>query len=367
LLERGFHIAYCNVANLHGNKEAMKRWDAFYKILTLEGFSKKVVLEGMSSSGLPIYNWAVRNPNNVACIYADTPALDGKSWQGNSKGSKPQWKEFKNVYGLKTDTQVTNFNNHPHSFKNPTRIVQFILSATNQKLNLAKVPASSGEYRSGAGWSKGTDWWTQAFDIDLICKNSGKADILFVGNSITQGWGGGRPHVLYTPGKKALDTYFKGMKVIGAGISGDRTQQVLWRLKNGTYQACNPDYIVLTIGVNNFLNNDSAAEISEGIKEIVNRMQQKFSKTTHILLFGPLPTGIKPTTNRRKKYQAIHKSIKSLAKASNITYCNPIAYMTDQKGFLNLNLYKGDGIHLKVKGYMVWGRYIKETIQKIEK
>lgn len=55
-----------------------------------EGFHKKVVLEGMSRGGLIVYNWAAQNTDKVACIYADAPVMDIKSWpmgRGASEGS----------------------------------------------------------------------------------------------------------------------------------------------------------------------------------------------------------------------------------------------------------------------------------------
>ncbi len=76
LLEKGFHLVYCDVADLWGNAEAIRRWDRFYAYLTGEhGFSRRPVLEGMSRGGLIIYRWAIEHPRQVSCIYADAPAL----------------------------------------------------------------------------------------------------------------------------------------------------------------------------------------------------------------------------------------------------------------------------------------------------
>ncbi|MDA0590946.1 MAG: prolyl oligopeptidase family serine peptidase [Planctomycetota bacterium] len=76
LLKKGFHVAYCDVANLWGNEEAIRRWDRFYKFLTTEhGFSRRPALEGMSRGGLIIYHWAIKHPTQISCIYGDAPAL----------------------------------------------------------------------------------------------------------------------------------------------------------------------------------------------------------------------------------------------------------------------------------------------------
>lgn len=78
LLEHGFHIVYCDVADLYGSDKAVQRWNSFYKRMVKAGFNKKVALEGMSRGGLIVYNWAAQNPEKVACIYADAPVMDFK-------------------------------------------------------------------------------------------------------------------------------------------------------------------------------------------------------------------------------------------------------------------------------------------------
>ena len=69
-------------------------------------------------------------------------------------------------------------------------IVNFILNATGTKINFATISSPGSEYRSGAGWPEGKGWWSQKNDIDSICSASEKIDLLLLGNSITQGWGG---------------------------------------------------------------------------------------------------------------------------------------------------------------------------------
>ncbi len=72
LLTRGFHVAF--VAPDAGRQG--KAWDRWYEFLTEKhGFSKKPAFIGMSKGGVNEFNWGVANPDKVACIYADNPAL----------------------------------------------------------------------------------------------------------------------------------------------------------------------------------------------------------------------------------------------------------------------------------------------------
>ncbi len=53
----------------------------------------------------------------------------------------------------------------------------------------------------------------------------GAIDLVFVGDSITDGWRGG--------GKAIWQKDFAPLKALNLGIGGDRTEHVLWRLQNG--------------------------------------------------------------------------------------------------------------------------------------
>ena len=116
LLNKGWHLAYCEVGGLFGNKAAVSRWNQFYTFLTSNhGFSKKVSLEGMSRGGLIIYNWAAANPDKVAAIYGDAPVCDIKSWpggKGSSKGSPKAWLQCLSAYEL-SENEVMIFKGNP--------------------------------------------------------------------------------------------------------------------------------------------------------------------------------------------------------------------------------------------------------------
>ncbi|MBN3518441.1 prolyl oligopeptidase family serine peptidase [Algoriphagus lutimaris] len=104
LLEKGFHVVYVDVAGLFGNPEAVQRWNEFYEFCRKEyKLNPKVVLEGMSRGGLIIYNWATENTDKVYSIYADAPVCDIKSWPGGlfaGQGSPNDWKKCLEAYGL---------------------------------------------------------------------------------------------------------------------------------------------------------------------------------------------------------------------------------------------------------------------------
>ncbi|HUH45886.1 MAG TPA: GDSL-type esterase/lipase family protein, partial [Arenibacter sp.] len=108
---------------------------------------------------------------------------------------------------------------------------------------------------------------------------------------------------------------------------------------------------------------NTAVEISEGIREIVKETEKRFAPSTKIMLFGPLPTGIDPNTDRREKYNTVHSMIKDLGKRNNISYYNVVNEFSDENGFLKPTLYSTDGIHLLPEGYKVWAKFINDNIK----
>lgn len=424
LLERGFHIVYCDVAELFGNARAISIWNEFYAALQKMGMAPKAVLEAMSRGGVYAYNWALQNPEKVACIYADAPVLDLKSWPGGSgkgPGSKSDWELFKKAYKL-TETNARKFaqspldraeqiaslriplihvvgeqdeivpldentapfekrirdagghisvirkpgiRHHPHSLPNPTPILNFILRATGNKINFASMAAPGSEFRSGAGWKEGADWWEQHEDIDSMLRAGAGADIVFLGNSITQGIGGNRPNVTYKLGKPAFDSLFSGYRWMSAGISGDRTQNILWRLQNSGFIQANPKLIVLTIGVNNMLD-DSPEEIVEGIKACYKWIRTNLPNT-RLVLIGPLPAGMEKNEFRRQQYESIHLLLEN-HQLEGIRYLPLHLNFLTSTGNLDTRYYSRDGVHLVEGGYAQWAKelypVIKEELSK---
>ena len=117
LLKRGFHIVYMSVPDMLGSPKAVAHWDQFYDELTTKyGFAKKAALVGLSRGGLYCYNWAAVNPDRVACIYADAPVCDFKSWpggKGKGKGSPRDWNLVLQQYGFANEQEALDYKGNP--------------------------------------------------------------------------------------------------------------------------------------------------------------------------------------------------------------------------------------------------------------
>jgi pimeloyl-ACP methyl ester carboxylesterase len=110
LLAKGYFVAYMDVQNMYGSPVALDHMDKFYGYL-LENYhlDPKTVLEGFSRGGLFAFNWAARHPNRIACMYVDAPVCDFKSWpagRGHGSGSPADWVRLKQAYGFTSDQEA---------------------------------------------------------------------------------------------------------------------------------------------------------------------------------------------------------------------------------------------------------------------
>lgn len=123
LLGKGFHIAFMDVAEMFGNQQAVAHWNRFYEMLTSQhGFAAKPAMEGMSRGGLYVYSWAAANPDKVACIYADAPVCDIKSWPAALRKGAPDpqgWKMLVAAFGFKDEAELRNYKGNPIDILEP--------------------------------------------------------------------------------------------------------------------------------------------------------------------------------------------------------------------------------------------------------
>ncbi len=82
---------------------------------------------------------------------------------------------------------------------------------------------------------------------------------------------------------------------LNIGFSGDRTENVIWRLQHGELEKINPKIALLLIGTNNTDGNhfptiNNSYELEEAIWKICEIIKEKLPNT-EILLLGILPYG----------------------------------------------------------------------------
>jgi lysophospholipase L1-like esterase len=192
-------------------------------------------------------------------------------------------------------------------------------------------------------------------DEFLKVAKAGNIDLLFLGDSITDGWRSG--------GKAIWDKYFAPLKAANFGISGDRTEHVIWRLRNGELEGFQPKVSVVMIGTNN---GDSPADVAQGIKTILNDVHDRHPKCK-ILLLGIFPRSEKATDGARTKNEEVNKLISkfvTFADTRRVAYMDIGAKFLAADGTLPKDVMP-DLLHPNEKGYQIWADAIIDKVKQL--
>lgn len=184
----------------------------------------------------------------------------------------------------------------------------------------------------------------------------GEARIVFLGDSITQGWGGA--------GKEVWAKTWEPMKAANFGIGGDRTEHVLWRLENGNYDGLKAALTVLMIGTNNTGHRmDPAADTFAGVKTIVEKLRIK-QPQMKLLVLGVFPRGEKANDPMRIRTDEINALLPKLADGKEVYFKDISKTFLQPDGTLSKEIMP-DYLHLSPKGYELWAAAIEPTVKEL--
>jgi lysophospholipase L1-like esterase len=188
--------------------------------------------------------------------------------------------------------------------------------------------------------------------------------LLLLGDSITQCWLFPKDHQ-FPGGLDAWNKYFVQAGAVNFGISGDRTEHLLWRITEGEQLKINPKIIVLLIGTNNLHREkkaDSAEQTAEGIKLIVDTIRKKLPDCK-ILLLGVLPRSWDVTA--KNKIPAINAIIKDYADNKHVFYFDAAPALLEKDGSISKEIFR-DGLHLSPRGYELFAEALLPEIKKLQ-
>ncbi len=200
----------------------------------------------------------------------------------------------------------------------------------------------------------------------------GEAQLVFLGDSITQGWeAGGKvdKEGQKQPGPKDIwDAAWGQYKPANFGIGGDRTEHVLWRLDNGNFDGLKPKLVVLMIGTNNTGHRkaeEPPQQTADGVKAIIDRLAKK-CPDTKVLLLGIFPRGEKPEDKLRVHNAKINELLAKLADGKKVTYTDIGKKFLQEDGTLTKEIMP-DLLHLSAKGYQIWADALKDQVAALMK
>lgn len=208
-----------------------------------------------------------------------------------------------------------------------------------------------------------TDQNSIAAHTQLLAKaKQGRIDIYFEGDSIVRRWGA----TDYPDFLANWTDNFSGWNAADFGWGADRTQNILWRLQNGELDGIRPKVIVLLAGTNNVGTEPreaAVAEITRGVKAILDRCRQKAPDATIIL------TAIFPRNDNIAVMPTITKingNLATFADGKTVRFLN----INDRLAETNGTLVEGvmnerDRLHPTLKGYQIWADALKPIFREL--
>jgi lysophospholipase L1-like esterase len=177
-----------------------------------------------------------------------------------------------------------------------------------------------------------------------------KPNILFIGDSITARW--------KNAGKRFWDSTFAPLNAFNAGIEGETTQDVLWRLNQGEFSGASPSTVVIMIGTNN-INSSGGQSVARGVKALADAFKHEFS-SARIIVLSILPRDNANSVHRMKLVQA-NEVLKRGASSSRYYFCDVGQFLIEDNGDLFAAAFL-DKAHLREDGY---GRIAAEIARAI--
>jgi len=178
-------------------------------------------------------------------------------------------------------------------------------------------------------------------------------DVLFLGDSITQGW--------TSKGAAVWKPLFEDpYHAADFGVSGDRTQHVLWRIQDGELDGIKPKAVVLLIGTNNSALN-TPEQIAAGVGKIVEQIKAKIPGVK-ILLLNLLPRAEKPTDPRRKVMIDTNAILAKTDYGPDVVYLKLWDPFIGEGDILKKDLMP-EFLHPNEAGYQIMGAAITEKLK----
>ena len=199
--------------------------------------------------------------------------------------------------------------------------------------------------------------WVARHEGFLAEAKQGKFDLVFIGDSITDGWRKG--------GREVWNKSYAPRHALNLGIGGDRTEHVLWRIEQGELDGLKPKAVVLMIGTNNTgkekdgSDRNSTAEVIEGVTAVVKAIRTKLPGSK-LLLLAVFPRG-KVDAPQRAQIKEINTAIAKLGDGKMIRFLDIGKVFLAEDGSIPKTIMP-DLLHPNAEGYQRWADAMEPTL-----
>jgi lysophospholipase L1-like esterase len=208
-------------------------------------------------------------------------------------------------------------------------------------------------------WS--IDWWLprhEAKMAEIARRNAAneKTDVVFIGDSITEGW--------EKSGAKVFDANYKQLNGLALGFGGDHTENVLWRLLHGEVDGLDPKVAVLMFGTNNTGDRqEDPKTTAAGIKRNIDELRKRLPHTK-ILLLAIFPRDEKADGQSRQINERVNAIIAGFADQKKVFFLNINQAFLDANGVLSKEIMP-DLLHPNEQGYALWAKAMQPELQRL--
>ena len=186
---------------------------------------------------------------------------------------------------------------------------------------------------------------------NLGLPRSNENRIVFMGNSITEGWSQHHPE------------FFTGKPYINRGIGGQTTPQMLLRFKQDVI-ALKPKVVVILAGTNDIAGNTGPMTLEMMTNNIISMCEIAQANGINVIISSVLPAfdyPWKPGLNPDEKIPKLNKILKQYAENKGLVYLDYFTSMADSRNGLRKE-YGSDGVHPNETGYDVMETLAEEAI-----
>ena len=223
--------------------------------------------------------------------------------------------------------------------------------AAAQQDSAAIARRAAEEQRFHADWANLARY--RAANDSLGAPRPGERRVVFMGNSITEGWA------------RLFATQFPGKPYVGRGISGQTTPQMLVRFRQDVV-ALKPAVVVILAGINDIAGNTGPSSLGMIEDNLASMSEIAQANGIRVVLSSVLPAydfpwrhGMEPAP----KVEALNAWIRRYAAAHHAVYLDYWTPLHDARGGLPDSL-ASDGVHPTEKGYALMAPLAEAAIRK---
>jgi lysophospholipase L1-like esterase len=230
----------------------------------------------------------------------------------------------------------------------------FILATTLFAQQTQPTPAQQEEQRRREervrnDWANLTRY--AAENKALLPLKEGEKRVVFMGNSITEGW------------KRADSAFFAGRPYFDRGISGQTTPQMLVRFRPDVIEL-KPAVVVILAGINDIAQNTGPMTLEQTFGNIVSMAELAKANGIRVVLCSVLPAfdfPWRPGLDPAEKVVKLNAMLKDYAAKNRLVYVDYFSAMADERNGLKAEL-TYDGVHPTLAGYQVMAPLVEKGI-----